>query len=91
MAKITVWRIRTEDATHTVTYALKPFSGRMTVTLNGEAFELSAGPLSLRAARREPFRIVSPDGEAEQAVLAVDGRGRPTLLFRGGVVPPEKM
>ena len=87
MAKTITWRIQTEDAVHTVTYSLRRLSGRMTVTLNGEAFALSAGPLSLRAARREPFRIVSPHGEAEQAILSVDRRGKPTLLFRGRVAP----
>ena len=89
MAKTTTWLIRTEEATHTVTYTLRRLSGRMTVTLNGEAFDLSAGPLSLRAARREPFRIVDPDGVAEQAVLTVDGRGRAALLFRGKEIPQE--
>ena len=91
MAKVTTWRIPAEAPTHTVTYSLNKFTGRMTITLDGDEFTLSAGFLAIKAARREPFRIVSPDGEAEQAVLAVDGRGRPTLLFRGGVVPPEKM
>ena len=89
MAKLTVWRIRTEDAVHIVTYTLHKLTGRMTVTLDGEAFDLSTGPLALGAARREPFRIVSPDGEAEQAILAVDKRGNPTLLFRAEEVPGE--
>ncbi len=89
MAKLTVWHIRTEDAEHTVTYTLNKLTGRMTVTLDGEAFDLSAGPLALGAARREPFRIVSPDGEAEQAILAVDKQGNPTLLFRAEEVPAE--
>jgi hypothetical protein len=73
----------------TVTYTLHRLTGRMTVTVNGDAFTLPAGPLSLRAARREPFRIVSPDGEAEQAVLAVDRQGRATLWFRGAEVAAE--
>ena len=89
MAKTTTWRIPTEGCEHTITYSLNKFSGRMTVTLDGEAFELSAGPLSLGAARREPFRIVGPDGEAEQAILAVDKQGTPTLLFRAEEVPAE--
>ena len=89
MATLTGWRIRTEDAVHIVTYTLHKLTGRMTVTLDGEAFDLSTGPLALGAARREPFRIVSPDGEAEQAVLIVDKRGRATLLFRGEAVPSE--
>ena len=89
MAKITVWHIQAEDAAHTVTYSLNKLTGRMTVTLDGDDFDLSAGPLAMKAARREPFRIVGPDGEAEQAVLAVDAQGNPTLLFRAEEVPGE--
>ena len=93
MATTTVWRICTEDgdtsAAHTVTYSLNRMTGRMTVTLDGEAFTLSAGPLAVNAARREPFRVLSSDGEAEQAVLVVDKRGRASLLFRGEMLPCE--
>ena len=100
MAKEIIWRIPLGDMDSlgnsdspgeicTVTYTLHRLTGRMTVTVNGDAFTLPAGPLSLRAARREPFRIVSPDGEAEQAVLSVDRQGRATLWFRGAEVPAE--
>ena len=89
MAKITTWRISTETAEHTVTYSLNKLTGKMTVTLDGEAFGLSAGFLSLKAARREPFRIVDGDGEAEQAILTVDKKGKPSLLFRAKAVEPE--
>ncbi len=85
--KQTTWRIPNEDGTtHTVTYALSRLTGRMTVTVNGDAFTLSAGFLSLKAARREPFRLVGMDGEAEQAILVVDKKGRATLLFRAQTV-----
>ena len=90
MAKITLWRIQTEDAEHIVTYSQNRLSGHVTVTLDGEEYSLSAGPLSLRAARREPFRIVGPDGDAEQAVLVVDKQGHPSLLFRSQEVPFEE-
>ncbi len=89
MAKITVWRIRTEDAEHTVTYSLNKITGRMTITLDGDEYTLVAGPLSLKSERREPFRIVSPDGEAEMAILAVDKRGEPSLIFRSKEIPGE--
>ena len=89
MATMTIWRIPTEDAEHIVTYSLNRFTGRTTVTLDGEPFTLTAGPLSLRAARREPFRIVDADGEAEQAILVVDKQGVPSLLFRAREVPAE--
>ena len=90
MAKITTWRIATETAEHVVTYSLNKFTGKMTVTLDGDEFVLSAGFLSLRAARREPFRIVDADGEAEQAVLVVDKKGRASLIFRTKEVVAEQ-
>ena len=90
MAKITTWKITTETAEHTVTYSLNKLTGKMTVSLDGEAFDLSAGFLSLKAARREPFRIVDGDGEAEQAVLTVDKKGKPSLLFRAKIIEPER-
>ena len=90
MARITTWRIATETAEHVVTYSLNKFTGKMTVTLDGDEFALSAGFLSLKAARREPFRIVDSDGEAEQAILVVDKKGRASLLFRAKTVESEK-
>ena len=90
MAKTTIWRISDGAVTHTVTYSLNKFTGRMTVTLDGDEFLLSAGFLSLKAARREPFRIVDADGEAEQAVLVVDKKGRANLIFRAKEVAIEQ-
>ena len=89
MAKVTTWRIPAEAPTHTVTYSLSKFTGKMTVTLDGDEFTLSAGFLSLKAARREPFRIMDEDGEAEQAILVVDKKGRASLIFRAQEVMPE--
>ena len=90
MAKIITWRIPAEGSApeHTVTYSLNKLTGRMTVTLDGDEFTLSAGFLSVKAARREPFRIV--DGEAEQAILAVDQKGRAKLIFRAKEVASEQ-
>ena len=89
MAKTTTWRIPTEGLEHIITYSLNKFTGKMTVTLDGDEFTLSAGFLSLKAARREPFRIVDEAGEAEQAILVVDKKGRASLLFRAKEVTPE--
>ena len=91
MAKTTTWRIPAEGSTsgHIITYSLNKFTGRMTVTLDGDEFTLSAGFLSLKAARREPFRIVDADGEAEQAILVVDKKGRAKLIFRAKEVAPD--
>ena len=90
MANVTTWRIPAEAPAHTITYSLNKLTGKMTVTLDGDEFTLSAGFLSLKAARREPFRIVDCDGEAEQAVLTVDKKGRASLLFRATTVEPDR-
>jgi len=89
--KKTVWCIENADGTsHTVTYSLSRFTGRTVVTVNEDVFTLSAGFLAVKAARREPFRLVDADGEAEQAILVVDQKGRATLLFRAKEVAPEQ-
>ena len=90
MAKTTVWHIQAEDTEHVVTYSLNKLTGRMTVSVDGDEFSLSAGFLSCKAARREPFRLVGADGEAEQAILTVDQKGKPSLLFRAQTVPEDK-
>ena len=90
MAKTITWRIPAEEPTHTVTYSLNRFTGKMTVTLDGDEFTLSAGFLSLKATRREPFRILDEEGEAEQAILVVDKKGRASLIFRAKEVLPEQ-
>ncbi len=86
--KVTTWHIQTEDTAHTVSYALNRLTGRMIITVNGDSYTLSAGLFSVKAARREPFRLVGADGEAEQAVLIVDKKGRASLLFRAKTVEP---
>ena len=90
MAKIITWRIPVDAPTHTVTYSLHKFTGKMTVTLDGDEFVLPAGFLSLKAARREPFRILDEEGEAEQAILVVDRKGQASLIFRAKEVLPEQ-
>ena len=90
MAKVTTWRIPSDAPTHTITYSLSKLTGKMTVSLDGDEFTLSAGFLSLKAARREPFRIVDEEGEAEQAILVVDKKGRASLLFRAKEVVAEQ-
>ena len=90
MAKVTTWRIPAEEPTHTVTYSLNKFTGKMIITLDGDEFVLPAGFLSLKAARREPFRILDEEGEAEQAILVVDRKGRASLIFRAKEVLPEQ-
>ena len=58
--------------------------GSITVTIDGESFDLPAGFFGLGAAKREIFRL----GD-EQAVLVVDKKGSAQLLFQGATVPPD--
>lgn len=78
-----IWNIRTEGASHSVTYAFSRLRGKITVTIDGDSFDLPAGFLGIHPSRREIFRL----GD-EQAVLVVDGKGRASLLFRAAVVEP---
>lgn len=70
--------------THRVVCTFSRLRGRITVSIDGDAFELPAGFLGLCAARREIFRL-----GAEQAVLAVDRRGHASLILRGNTLLPE--
>lgn len=72
------WSVCIDDTTHTVAYAFSPIKGKITVTIDGDSFDLPAGFLGLKVARREIFRL----GD-EQAVLAVDKKGNAELIFRG--------
>ena len=72
------WSVIVDDISHTVNYTFARWKGRITVTIDGESFDLPAGFLGLKAARREIFRL----GD-EQAILAVDKKGEAELIFRG--------
>ena len=78
------WNVQTEEQNHRVEYAFSHMRGKITVTIDGDAFELPAGFLGSHPARREIFRL----GD-EQAVLVVDGKGHAKLLFRAAEVTPE--
>ncbi len=79
--KAYTWQIKTQEETHVVSYAFARMRGKMTVTIDGDSFALPTGFLGLKCAKREIFRL----GD-EQAVLVVDKKGSPTLLFRGQAV-----
>lgn len=72
------WSVAVDDTTHTVSYTFARAKGRITVTIDGESFDLPAGFLGIKVARREIFRL----GD-EQAILAVDKKGEAELIFRG--------
>ncbi len=84
--KTVTWRVQAEEETHVVSYIFARLKGRITVTIDGDSFDLPAGFLGLRPARREIFRL-----EDEQAVLVVDKKGSAQLLFRGAAVPSSDM
>lgn len=72
------WSVAVDDTTHTVAYTFARIKGKMTVTIDGDSFDLPAGFLGLKVARREIFRL----GD-EQAVLTVNKKGDAELIFRG--------
>ena len=72
------WSVTVDDTTHTVEYTFARLKGKITVTIDGESFDLPAGFLGLKVARREIFRL----GD-EQAVLSVNTKGNAELIFRG--------
>ena len=72
------WSVTVDDTTHTVEYSFARLKGQVTVTIDGDSFDLPAGFLGLKVARREIFRL----GD-EQAILAVDKKGNAQLIFRG--------
>lgn len=72
------WSLAVDDTTHTVDYIFARLKGVITVTIDGDSFDLPAGFLGLKVARREIFRL----GD-EQAILAVDKKGNAELIFRG--------
>ncbi|MBE6557445.1 MAG: hypothetical protein E7661_00275 [Ruminococcaceae bacterium] len=72
------WSVAVDDTTHTVGYTFARLKGKITVTIDGDSFDLPAGFLGLKVSRREIFRL----GD-EQAILAVDKKGNAELIFRG--------
>ena len=82
--KLTTWHMQVEEETHEVSYQFARMKGKITVTIDGDSFDLPAGFLGLSPQKREIFRL----GD-EQAVLVVDKKGGATLLFRGQPVSPD--
>ena len=72
------WSVCADDTLHTVAYAFARMKGKITVTIDEDSFDLPAGFLGLKVARREIFRL----GD-EQAVLVVNKKGDAELIFRG--------
>ena len=72
------WSVAVDDTTHIVDYTFARLKGKVTVTIDGDSFDLPAGFLGLKVARREIFRL----GD-EQAVLVVNKKGEAELIFRG--------
>lgn len=72
------WTVIEDDVTHKVEYLCNPFTGNMTVGIDGEAFTLKSKFLFFGLARREVFRV----GDT-QAVLVVSKSGRAQVLIKG--------
>ena len=82
MSRKQVWKVTVDSEEHTVESVFARAKGRMTVTIDGDSFDIPCGFLGCKVARREPFRL----GDY-QAILAVDRHGRATLIVDGDTVP----
>ena len=85
MSKKQAWSVTLDEENHEVAYAFSRAKGRMTVTIDGEAFDMPCGLFGCKAARREPFRL----GDY-QAILAVEKNGRATLIVDGETVAEKQ-
>ena len=72
------WTVMEDDVTHKVEYLCNPFTGNITVTIDGESFALKSKFLFFGLARREMFRV----GDT-QALLVVNRGGRAQVLIKG--------
>ena len=81
MSKKQVWNVTLDEENHEVVSAFSRAKGRITVTIDGESFDIPCGLFGCKAKRREPFRL----GDY-QAILVVDGHGRAALIVDGETV-----
>ena len=84
MSKKQVWNVTLDEERHEVMCEFSRAKGRITVTIDGESFDIPCGLFGCKAKRREPFRL----GD-DQAILAVDGHGHATLIVDGEIVTEQ--
>lgn len=72
------WIVAEDEVTHAVEYTCRPLTGKITVTIDGESFDLRSKFLCFGIARREAFRV----GDI-QALLVVAKSGRAQVLIKG--------
>lgn len=83
MAKL-VWKIAEEGKDHEVSLDYSMFLGKAIIKIDGDSFDISTGPFRLRGTS-QVFRL----GES-QAIINFPSRGKPTIVFDGETVDPEK-
>ena len=84
MSRKQIWQVTVDEENHEVAYAFSRVKGRMTVTIDGESFDIPCGLFGCKAKRREPFRL----GDY-QAILVVDSHGRAALIVDGETVTEQ--
>ena len=83
MAKL-VWKIAEEGKDHEVSLDYSMVLGKAIIKIDGDSFDISTGPFRLRGTS-QVFRL----GES-QAIINFPSRGKPTIVFDGETVDPEK-
>lgn len=75
------WAVTVDGKRTEVEYVCSPFSGKTTLTLDGDSFTVKGKPFGIGLARSEQIIV-----GGEQAVLTVDKRGCAKLICREGDV-----
>jgi len=83
MAKL-VWKIDADTEKHEVSLVYQMLMGKAVITIDGDTFDISTGLFRLRGTS-QIFRL----GES-QAIINFPKKGRPTVVFDGETVEPEK-
>lgn len=78
------WSVTEDEIVHSVVYTCRPLIGKITVSIDGETFDLKSKFLFIGLARREMFRV----GDT-QALLVVGKSGKAQVLIKGKPVEQE--
>ncbi len=84
MAKKLVWKIDADGENHEVALDYSMLIGKAIIKIDGDSFDISTGLFRLRGTS-QVFRL----GES-QAIISFPKKGKPSIVFDGECVEPEK-
>ena len=73
-----LWNVSVDEESYKVEVELEGFSGKLTVKINDEAFELPSKPLTVITGRRENFKL----GD-KLAILDIKPFGKVNIVVNG--------